>query len=243
MFRRRKNPFLNKGLFARSAADFVIGTVKKKIGIAPRKKHRPSQQTRIYAKLAREAYQGQDRVAGVTQQRGKPVYKYSPEFSTDEEAVYFTENEAVFSIRGTANKKDIVTDLNLGIGQLSSTARAKSTREHFKKLLDSGAFGDRRIVVVGHSLGGSLTNMIGEEFDHVVAETHAFNPGGSLRRESQDLFSRKRKREQKRNRQAFEHYIEADPIGAMARHQSNNIVEIYDQLNTDLNVHTIDNFF
>ena len=246
MFRQgRVKRFRPSGhILARSLADFVVGSVKKAIKIKPSRRHRPKTHVRGYARLAREAYQGNERSKAITMKRhGAPVYKYAPEYSTENEAVYFTENEAVVSLRGTANASDVVTDINLGLGQLAQTNRAKSTRAHFKNLLDSGAFGDRRIVVVGHSLGGSLTNMLGEEFDGVISETHAFNPGGSLRARGGNVFSRKRKRPVERQTKAYEHYIEADPIGAMARHQSNNIVEIYDQLDPDMSVHTINNFF
>ena len=77
-----------------------------------------------------------------------------------------------------------------------------------QSMLDQNAFDDRRLVVVGHSLGGSLANMIGEEFDGTVAETHAFNPGGSIRtRHDMTLRhpGRKRKRTRERKTEAYGH--------------------------------------
>lgn len=108
-------------------------------------------------------------------------FKRINEHSTAEHALYLKKNAVIFAIRGTANmKKDIATDLALGLGQIGRTKRYKSTKKAFQNILDD--YPNHKVYITGHSLAGGLAIRLGQEkkFIDRIEEIHIYNAGTSI---------------------------------------------------------------
>jgi esterase/lipase len=68
--------------------------------------------------------------------------------------------EAITSHRGTSGVQDVFTDVKLSLGLLKNTARFK----HAKKIQKAAEakYGSENVTTVGHSLGGALTQNVGQ---------------------------------------------------------------------------------
>lgn len=112
---------------------------------------------------------GQDTPEGYTKDR---------ELSNRRSKVYEDTNNNVWLVfRGTdpTNMNDIVSDVHIGAGMEEESDRFRESEEHFLKVKEK--YGDRKIYVTGHSLGGSLAHYVG--LRHENAETYTFNKGAT----------------------------------------------------------------
>jgi len=95
--------------------------------------------------------------------------------STEETVVYVdprTKN-AIVSLRGTASRGDIVTDVAVATGHLEHSKRYKRTNSEIQKAVKGLA--GYHVHVTGHSLGGSLANRWSS--DNIQTDTVGFNTG------------------------------------------------------------------
>lgn len=125
---------------------------------------------------------GQDTPDGYTKDR---------DLSNRRSKVYTDANNDVWLVfRGTdpTNLNDIGSDIYIGAGMEEQSDRFRESEEHFLKVKEK--YGDRKIYVTGHSLGGSLAHYVGMRNDN--AETYTFNKGATpwSEKERFDLISK-----------------------------------------------------
>jgi alpha-beta hydrolase superfamily lysophospholipase len=141
----------------------------------------------IYAKLAEAAYSKD------------PIYKIGPyqmlpNFSNDRVKVYAGRNpglggdEVVFSIRGTkiTDANDLVADVGVFHNKLKEDKTYQEVKHQLRRILAAKGI---RVVVVGHSLGGSMAIelLTDPEFINQIEAVYAFNPGVGYKRFIADM--------------------------------------------------------
>jgi len=118
--------------------------------------------------LAKAAYDHDPKVEGFT---------FVPALSTYETKVFIRPGTdvVVVAFKGTdpTNVNDLYTDLGLAVGHLSDSARVQRTREAIKTIQQ--AMPGKRLILTGHSLGGSLAREMSNE--PVVKRAVGFNTG------------------------------------------------------------------
>jgi len=105
-------------------------------------------------------------------------YALVPGLSTDEVLVYVdpATKQAVVTVRGTANKDDVRTDIAVAAGVLHRTPRFKRTTVQVNQAV--AQLGGYNVHLTGHSLGASLVNEYSKE--HVKQKSVGFNTGYSI---------------------------------------------------------------
>lgn len=95
----------------------------------------------------------------------------------DDEFMSVSQGDYLYNVhRGTSNVDDLMTDISLAIGGLENTDRYdRSFRKSYKFAREFGE--GKRIVEVGHSLGGTIAETIAQKLNH---ESRSFNPGVGL---------------------------------------------------------------
>jgi len=95
------------------------------------------------------------------------------------------DDERIIGIRGTASKMDVVTDASIVVGRLQKTSRYKEDYQNIRKLVYEALNEGKKVVLSGHSLGGSLASKITETLINEdprlenVLKTYTFNEGTS----------------------------------------------------------------
>lgn len=131
----------------------------------------------IYARLAAAAYKkakSDPEIDGFQVQR---------QYGQANSSVYFNpeRNEVVLSIRGTAptNPEDLALDAHILAGSsLTGTTRFKQLEQRLKELVS--AFPGARIILTGHSLGGSLARALLLKHHKLITMAHVYNMGSGL---------------------------------------------------------------
>lgn len=92
-------------------------------------------------------------------------YRIDRSLSNHNQQVYHNanQNKMLFTVSGTHNLKDVGTDLWLMGGNLKGTNRYKQA----KRTLDQAKqkYNGAQTTIAGHSLGGSITNYLGNKND------------------------------------------------------------------------------
>lgn len=76
-----------------------------------------------------------------------------------------TKKKLLYTVAGTHNLSDWVTDAYLAVGKLKDTNRYKEADETLKKA--KAKYNPKKTVLTGHSLGGQLVNGIGSGSDKI----------------------------------------------------------------------------
>ena len=154
-------------------------------------------------------------------------FELDQEISTDEIAVYVSNDQVIISFRGTDNKTDIiVSDLQIAFSALNKNSSRvvsalKLTGEVVKK------YPNYDYLLTGHSLGASIADLVGTITN---IKTISFNIGAGIGIRSDC-------------RTCTHHVIAGDPISnsVIGNLRGANIV-VYDKQNKKLNAHTIRQF-
>ena len=87
-------------------------------------------------------------------------YVKDKSLSNDNEQVYYNKkkNKLLYSVAGTHNLKDVVTDGYLAVGKLKDTNRYKEAADVLYKA--KAKYNPKKTVGVGHSLGGSIVGYL-----------------------------------------------------------------------------------
>ena len=113
------------------------------------------------------------------------AYSFVPALSTYETKVFVRPgtNVAVVAFKGTDPKRvvDLYTDIRLAAGHLGDTARISRSRETLKQVQE--ALPGYKVVLTGHSLGGSIAREVSNTKG--VSRAVGFNTGYALVPESQ----------------------------------------------------------
>ncbi len=141
------------------------------------------QKHEIYKQMALESYntKGERMKNKTLSQNGYKEMISAPMFDGLYYTVYKKDNEIVLCFRGTekSDKGDIGNDFKMGIlRRLPSQAKyGLNIYDELKK-----AYPDCQITVIGHSLGGSIAQMIGAMRETFAVTFNAFGTGDILRR-------------------------------------------------------------
>lgn len=103
-------------------------------------------------------------------------YKIDNELSNENQQVYYNpdKKKLLYNVTGTHNLADKITDVKLAFGGLKNTERYKSAENTLQKAKDK--YKENKVVITGHSLGGSIGNYIKKPDD----ELFALNSGVTL---------------------------------------------------------------
>ena len=107
-----------------------------------------------YARLANAVYEDEPVVDGWV----RTAFKQTTEGLHDslQAAAYSKGGEAVFAFKGTDNKRDVVADLKLGTGM--NSVQFSQAQEFVEK---TGTGSADLVTVTGHSLGGAISQVVG----------------------------------------------------------------------------------
>mmetsp|Transcript_55781 Transcript_55781/g.81525 ORF Transcript_55781/g.81525 Transcript_55781/m.81525 type:complete len:233 (+) Transcript_55781:631-1329(+) len=163
----------------------------------------------VFAKLAYK----KDKERGMV--LDNPDYKYNPQYSTREHAVFSnpTSNKTVIAYRGTdfADKrrwhKDVVSDTLIMFGGRGLDPRHKRGVRAYDRV--KAAFPDHDVSVTGHSLGGSIAHHVAKNRNSVSKDSTAFSRGTG----PAELLERK-------SNKILDMTNRADPISFFARAQN-----------------------
>jgi hypothetical protein len=129
-----------------------------------------------YAKLASSAYEKANSPNNID------GYICDRSFGQANSSVYYNEDlkEVVLSIRGTdkTNPEDLVNDANILVGSIPKTRRFNELRQRLAQIISK--YKDYKVVLVGHSLGGRLSQELLLKYPNYIDSAHVFNSGSSL---------------------------------------------------------------
>ena len=96
-------------------------------------------------------------------------YIFDSDLSDDNNQVYYNNNDKkmLYTVAGSHNLKDAVTDAYLLGGNLKSTSRYKNSEENLRKA--KAKYNPEQTTIAGHSLGGSIGQYIAGANDSVVS--------------------------------------------------------------------------
>ena len=94
-------------------------------------------------------------------------YIFDADLSDDNNQVYYNSNDKklLYTVAGTHNASDILTDGYLMFGDLKSTSRFKNSEETLKKAKNK--YNPQQTSIAGHSLGSGVASYIAGENDKV----------------------------------------------------------------------------
>lgn len=109
-------------------------------------------------------------------------YKLDKKLSNHNNQVYFNpgNKKLIFTVTGTHNAKDWVTDIYLAAGKLKDTERYKSAHKTLRAAKTK--YDVDEATVAGHSLGGTIAGYIGGENDRVVTLDKGATVGQRIRK-------------------------------------------------------------
>tara|TARA_R110000787_G_scaffold235094_3_gene341903 strand:- start:1071 stop:1694 length:624 start_codon:yes stop_codon:yes gene_type:complete len=127
-------------------------------------------------------------------------WKYNSSISNETAAIFINDNkkEAVYAIKGTSNKKELLLDLKLSLftnifsNKLMNRTQMNKSLEHFRRV--SSILNNRyKIFITGHSLGGIKALYISKTFPaHTGTIFNTFVPG-TMKPDLRLLFTQNRR--------------------------------------------------
>lgn len=109
-------------------------------------------------------------------------YKIDSQLSNDNQQVYYNpdKKKLLMNVTGTHKSQDYITDARLALGGLKNTQRFKEADTTLQKAKDK--YKENKVVLTGHSLGGSIVNYIKKPDD----ELYALNSGVTIGQKSRN---------------------------------------------------------
>ena len=176
---------------------------------------------KVYVKLNKEVYEKPDNrkanLEGLT---------YVASQSDKENAVYQSQKEKkiVIVFRGSARLKDLKADLGIATGRLHKTSRHDSTEELVKKM--KALYPEYKIILTGHSLGGSLAISMSGRHDLPAVVFNAGHTIGKDNKESDITYYTK----------------EGDPVSMLGANSYKNVKMIEGSHKNPIKDHSLNNF-
>lgn len=134
----------------------------------------------IFAVMAEQAYSSKpyERVDD---------YEYQPTMSNERVKIYTNGPSLVMAIRGTkpTNAHDLVSDLHVFKNSLTQDRTYNAVKQQLEYLLSQKIM--RKIILTGHSLGGSMVIELMLQFPNEISEAYVFNPGYGYRKLISDI--------------------------------------------------------
>jgi hypothetical protein len=122
---------------------------------------------KLHDVLKRSYASKEEQKKGFHNKRGKG-YDYDEDLSNDNQQVYYNKKKKklLVSVAGTHNLSDVGTDAYLAMGHLKDTNRYKEAENVLNKA--KSKYGVDSATVVGHSLGGSISQYIAGSKDKAI---------------------------------------------------------------------------
>lgn len=137
---------------------------------------KPKIKTSKYKKLIEASYLGNNNDA---EKLGNTMnYKLDRDLSNIKQKVYTHNNKVVVAYQGTkpSRIRDLVSDGMLALGLEKYDPRFQEASKIMDRVKDK--YGDKKIIAVGHSLGGSLAEYAGKKADRVITLDKGVGIGG-----------------------------------------------------------------
>jgi len=95
----------------------------------------------------------------------KKGYKKDTELSSHNQSVYYhpKKQKLLYTVAGTHNLSDVGTDIMHAFGKLKNTSRYKEAADVLTKSKEK--YKPKKTAIVGHSIGGSVINHLGDAND------------------------------------------------------------------------------
>lgn len=128
----------------------------------------------IYAELAAASYERHESPEHIGD------FTVNRAYGQANSSVYASPSTVALCIRGTnpKNPQDLASDAALAVGKLRHTTRYKEIRSRFRQILRD--YPNHRVIVVGHSLGGTLAAELLNEYPSEISDIYIFNPGAGI---------------------------------------------------------------
>lgn len=208
-----------------------------------RSKKSVAKKAHTFALLADAAYKPKKERKAFLVENGLKGFTYS-RMSTDEVAIFNKGKKHFVVFRGTElNRgaetalKDLGSDVLVGLGAINASSRYADGQEVIEALLQADEKGVKDIVLVGHSLGGTIATALGKEYE---MEVHAFNPGAFLGPVVEGLDTLKDMVTGEHHKNINTYLSLGDPISSLAHIEKGNKHLFWSE---GSNVHSIDNFY
>lgn len=124
-------------------------------------------------------------------QMNKKGYAIDKSLSNDNEQVYYNpkSKDLLVNVSGTHNAKDVGTDVYLAFGNLKGTNRYKEADKVLQQA--KAKYDEKKVVVTGHSLGGSIAQGISKSTDKVYTYNAGYTIGQKTKGGNQQNFRSK----------------------------------------------------
>ena len=151
-------------------------------------------------------------------------YNLDKQLSDSETAIYYNQSNVIIGFRGTANVKDLITDIDIVRGT-TNDPRYKQAIDIYNKV--KGKYPNENIIATGHSLGGNLALYLNSLYG---IQSESFNAGLGLG------FIKSNPNKDK----AILNIIKGDPISSLGALSNIGNVRVYNAV-TD-NPHSMQNY-
>jgi hypothetical protein len=151
-------------------------------------------------------------------------YTLDKELSDPETAIYYNQSNVIIGFRGTANLKDVITDIDIIKGS-TNDPRYKQAVDIYNKV--KGKYPNENIIATGHSLGGNLALYLNSLYG---IQSESFNAGLGLG------FIKSNPNRDK----AILHIIKGDPISSLGALSNLGKVRVYNAVTE--NPHSMQNY-
>lgn len=142
---------------------------------------------------------------------------------------YKKDNDIIIAYRGTNDSKDLTSDAQMAAGKLPE--QYEDAEKFFKEISKNNP--DCSVVVTGHSLGGSLAELVASKYDDTAAITYnAFGVDNIINSEQGKQLK------MQDNNNSFNYIVNGDPVSNCSKHVgTTTVVE-----KTKSNNHAIANY-
>ena len=103
-------------------------------------------------------------------------YKLDENYNTRYYQCYYNKNKCIIVFRGTKlNKRDFLMDYNIAINDMKKNKYFEKSLTISKEIIEK--YNKKKIILIGHSLGGSISLFVMNSLKSKIHKTYVFNPG------------------------------------------------------------------
>lgn len=152
----------------------------------------------------------------------------------------------IISIKGTnpREKKDLISDIHLAIGNASGDKQFKRRTNEVKRIYKTIDEGEKKHLT-GHSLGGSMVSHMmtkSKSIKDATTSAHTFNPGYTPAFHDELMKDLDKEHKKELKTKLIHHHSKGDPISAGITMTSKKIGRVITTKQTASSPHSLDNF-
>ena len=103
-------------------------------------------------------------------------YKLDENYNTKYYQCYYNKKNCIIVFRGTKlDKRDFLMDYNIAINDMKKNKYFEKSLTISKEIIEK--HNKKKIILTGHSLGGSISLFVMHSLKHKIYKTYVFNPG------------------------------------------------------------------